>query len=146
MGFASLSQNKKGNRLNMSLRIPSLLFVLMTFFACNNVQSQTGDVFAAKVFYKKIQATPSAIVLDVRTPEEYQSGHLPDAINIDWNGEGFEKQVSTLDKSKPVFVYCHSGRRSTAAANQMRKNGFSKVYELEGGIVGWNEAGLPVSK
>lgn len=82
-------------------------------------------------------------MIDVRTPEEFAQGHLPMAENIDWNGRGFELQVGQYEKDRPVFVYCHSGSRSAAAAARMRKMGFTEVYELQGGIVKWRSAGLP---
>jgi thioredoxin 1 len=86
---------------------------------------------------------PLATVVDVRTPEEFTKGHLQNALNYNWNGSEFQKQVSTLDKSKPVFVYCLSGGRSSAAANQMRSDEFKKVYELSGGIMKWRAVNLP---
>jgi thioredoxin 1 len=86
---------------------------------------------------------PLATVVDVRTPEEFTKGHLQNALNYNWNGSEFQKQVSTLDKSKPVFVYCLSGGRSSAAANQMRSDEFKKVYELSGCIMKWRAVNLP---
>ena len=68
---------------------------------------------------------------------------MPNAKNIDWNGNDFQVQVSQLDKSKPVFVYCLSGGRSSSAAKQMRESGFKQVYELSGGIMKWRAADLP---
>jgi len=88
---------------------------------------------------------PDAAIIDVRTPQEFSDGHLIHATNMDWNGDRFEAQVSTLDKSKPVFVYCYSGGRSAAAAKKMRANGFTEVYELAGGFSKWRDAKLPVA-
>ncbi len=68
---------------------------------------------------------------------------MANAKNIDWNGDDFAKQIALLDKSKPVFVYCLSGGRSSAAAKQMRSDGFNEVYELNGGIMKWRGANLP---
>jgi len=113
--------------------------------ACSNLQSQgTGsNTLQATEFAQKIKELPGAPVVDVRTPEEFAKGHLPDAKNIDWNGNDFNTQIAQLDKSKPVFVYCLSGGRSGAAAKQMRESGFAQVYELAGGIMKWRGAGLP---
>ncbi|MCA6392817.1 MAG: rhodanese-like domain-containing protein [Cytophagales bacterium] len=69
--------------------------------------------------------------------------YLPNAFNYDWNGNEFDKQIAMLDKSKPVFVYCLSGSRSSSAANKMRSDGFKTVYELNGGIMKWRSANLP---
>ncbi|MBK7038550.1 MAG: rhodanese-like domain-containing protein [Bacteroidetes bacterium] len=97
-------------------------------------------------FEAKIKSEPTAPLIDVRTPEEYSQGHLQNAVNIDWNGNSFATQISTLDKSKPVYVYCLSGKRSGAAADKMRSDGFTEVYELAGGIKQWQADNLPVVK
>lgn len=117
---------------------------MIAFVSCSNAQS--NYVLHPKEFSAKLQQSNTASLIDVRTPEEYADGHLPNAINIDWSNDMFSKQVATLDKSKPVFVYCHSGRRSSAAAKAMRKAGFIEVYELQDGIVGWEEDKLPTTK
>ena len=69
---------------------------------------------------------------------------MDNARNIDWNADGFDANVSSLDKSKPVFVYCLSGGRSSAAAQKMHNLGFTNVYELEGGLMKWRAAGLTI--
>lgn len=105
--------------------------------------SQTQSSLSAKAFAEKLKALPEAPVIDVRTAGEFSSGHLQNAVNYDWNGSQFEAQIKTLDKSKPVFVYCLSGGRSAAAASKMRADGFSEVYELEGGMMKWRNENLP---
>jgi len=125
------------------------LFVLLAattfvFSSCTNGQTQNSNTnLSATEFAEKIKELPSSPVVDVRTPEEFSKGHLQNAKNYDWNGNDFQKQISTLDKSKPVFVYCLSGGRSSSAAKQMRSEGFKEVYELNGGIMKWRAAGLP---
>jgi thioredoxin 1 len=69
----------------------------------------------------------------VRTSDEFLGRHLQNAKNIDVGGGSFEQQIETLDKSKPVLVYCLSGGRSSSAASKMREAGFKEVYELDGG-------------
>ena len=124
-----------------------LTFITATsilFNSCSNGQTQTTNTnLSATEFSVKIKEMPTAPVLDVRTPEEFSKGHLQNALNYNWNGSDFQKQISTLDKSKPVFVYCLSGGRSSSAANQMRSDGFKEVYELKGGIMKWRAANLP---
>ena len=116
----------------------------IVFNSCTNGQSQGSETnLSATEFAQKIKDIPSAPSVDVRTPEEYSKGHLQNAKNIDWNGDDFDKQISTLDKTKPVFVYCLSGGRSSSAANKMRSYGFKEVYELKGGIMKWRGANLP---
>lgn len=107
-------------------------------------QSQpAGTSLAAADFSKELMARPDAVLLDVRTPEEFVKGHLPNALNIDWNADGFDAAVAALDHSNPVFIYCLSGARSAAAARKMRTDGFKSVTELKGGILKWRAANLP---
>ncbi|HYG51448.1 MAG TPA: rhodanese-like domain-containing protein, partial [Flavobacteriales bacterium] len=129
--------------MNKFLFVGFLLLVVLA--GCNNAR-QTETRLTPEKFSQKINTTGSTQVVDVRTPEEYLEGHLENALNIDWNGNAFHEHISKLDRDKPVFVYCRSGRRSGEAAEHMRKNGFKEVYELGGGIVKWVEAGLPQEK
>ncbi len=121
-----------------------LSVTIFAFSSCSSGQTQTTNSnLSATEFAEKIKELPSSPIVDVRTPEEFSKGHLQNAKNYDWNGSDFQKQVSTLDKSKPVFVYCLSGGRSSSAASQMRSDGFKEVYELSGGIMKWRAANLP---
>jgi len=121
-----------------------LVTLALILFNCNNGQTQNIETkLSANEFASKIKELPLAPVLDVRTLAEFSKGHLQNAKNFDWNGNDFEKQVALLDKTKPVFVYCLSGGRSSAAANKMRSDGFKEVYELNGGIMKWRGANLP---
>ncbi len=124
-----------------SLILPTLAFIL---FSCTNGQTQnTKTVLSANEFDSKIKELSSAMVIDVRTPEEFAKGHLPNAKNFDWKGNNFDQQIAMLSKEKPAFVYCLSGVRSTSAANKMRSEGFKEVYQLDGGILKWRGANLP---
>ncbi|MDO6472501.1 rhodanese-like domain-containing protein [Maribacter sp. 1_MG-2023] len=76
---------------------------------------------------------------DVRTPSEYNSGHIKNAINVDFfNGGNFNAYFEKVNKEKPVFVYCRSGARSQKAARKLLKMGFTQVYDLKGGYTSWN--------
>ena len=122
----------------------SIALIAILFNSCTNGQTQnTKTNLSATEFADKIKELPSATIIDVRTPDEFSKGHLANANNYDWNGNEFEKQIAPLDKSKPVFVYCLSGGRSSSAANKMRSEGFKTVYELDGGIMKWRGANLP---
>lgn len=90
-----------------------------------------------KAFRKKLAATPDAVVLDVRTPQEINKGYLKGAIFMDFYDSTFKQQVNNLDKDKPVFVYCAIGGRSWDAAQMMVDMGFKNVYDLKGGIIIW---------
>ncbi len=96
-------------------------------------------------FSKNMEKTEDKIILDVRTPEEFSAGHIKNAINVDWNGDDFDGGVSKLDKSKTVFVYCHSGRRSAAASSELKSLGFNKIQDLDGGMAAWSSANYAVT-
>ncbi len=85
-------------------------------------------------------------IVDVRTPPEFQAGHLEGAINVDFNSPDFADRVAKLPRDKPILLHCQSGRRSTAALPVFEKNGFARIYHLDGGFGAWASAGLPVVK
>jgi len=122
----------------------SIALAAILFNSCSN--GQTNGIktnLSATEFADKLKELPSPVIIDVRTPDEFSKGHLINALNYNWNGNEFDKQIAPLDKSKPVFVYCLSGGRSSSAANKMRSDGFKTVYELNGGIMKWRGANLP---
>ncbi len=111
--------------------------------ACNSNAQQTN--LSVPEFEKAI-AQSNIQLLDVRTPGEYQSGHLSNALLADWNNDKeFELRAKALDKSKPVYTYCLSGARSSAATDWLRQNGFT-AYNLTGGISAWKRADKPVEQ
>jgi phage shock protein E len=89
-------------------------------------------------FASSMKAHPKAILLDVRSAEEFESGHLPGALNIDIRAYDFPEQIETLDHNTAYFVYCRSGARSTAACKFMESKGFTEVVNLQGGILAWD--------
>ena len=97
-------------------------------------------------FQKKIAADSPAILLDVRTPQEYANGHLQNATAINFFDADFKEKVDKLDKNKPIYVYCAVGGRSAKACKILQESGFKNVYNLLGGWNGWNAAGLPSVK
>jgi len=87
---------------------------------------------------------PGFTILDVRTPEEFATGHLEGAVNIDFSDPGFSEAIAALDRDVPYVLYCRTGNRSAEAAALMRELSFAEVYEISGGIVEWVGAGFPV--
>ncbi len=83
-------------------------------------------------------------LIDVRTPDEYAEGYIEGAINIDFRDENFEERIAKVDKSKPVAVYCGRGGRSGKCSAYMKKAGFKKIYDLDGGITEWKFKGKKV--
>ncbi|MBL0743864.1 rhodanese-like domain-containing protein [Chryseolinea lacunae] len=95
------------------------------------------DVLEPEAFREKLATDPNAIVLDVRTPEEVAQGALPNAVNINFNAPDFQDKIATLDKSKPYYVYCKAGGRSSKAISYMKENGFKELHNLKGGYDAW---------
>ncbi|KGN99022.1 hypothetical protein HQ36_00650 [Porphyromonas gingivicanis] len=126
-------------------KILPLLIALLVF--CNKSFAQNGIKSLTPQEYKQaIQNDPSAIVLDVRQPQEYKMGHIKGAILINVLDEPlFEQEIKKLDKNKTYYLYCRSGKRSNKAALKMQKMGF-KVWELKGGIKSWTESKMPIEK
>lgn len=119
-----------------------LVIISFAFLSCQGQGTKESQTIDAKVFSTKIAATPNPQILDVRTPAEFSSDHIDKAVNIDWLGDSFVAGVEKLDKTKPVFVYCKSGGRSQSAVEKLEELGFTDVYQLQGGILKWDAAGL----
>jgi len=117
-----------------------LLCVALNAFAQSKFKNVGVDQF------DKLRQQTNTVVLDVRTPKEFAAGHLPGAVNIDWNADDFGKKVAALDKSKTYLVHCALGGRSAKASDKMTTLQFTDVYNLEGGIKAWEKAGKPVEK
>ena len=81
------------------------------------------------------------ILVDVRTVEEYDSGHIQDAINFDFYSESFQKQILSLNKNSSVILYCRTENRSTKTANYLKENGYKKITVLDGGVTSWVKNG-----
>ncbi len=92
----------------------------------------------SKEFETELKEKPEIVLIDCRTPAEFASGHLKNAINYNFNSGEFEDMIPQLEKEHNYFIYCRSGARSAAAANILINSGFSKVTNLLGGILGWN--------
>ena len=94
-------------------------------------------------FHAKTQES-GVVTIDVRTPDEFNAGHIAGAINIDVEASTFGREIAKLNKSTGYAVYCHSGRRSGIATEKMIKTKFLSVFNLTNGIQGWMSEGLPL--
>jgi rhodanese-related sulfurtransferase len=119
-----------------------------TLMAAEPAPSQSSDsvhhVDAREA--QKLMTDKSVVVLDIRTPQEFNQGRIAGAKNIDFLAPDFEQRIDTLDKSKSYLVHCASGGRSTHSLALFKKHSFQSVYHLDGGIKAWQKAGLPVDK
>lgn len=108
-----------------------LILFLIGIISCN---SNNKETIPSVNELEKIDFTDGEnVLLDVRSPEEFAEGHIPDAVNLDVNGDNFEKEISELDPSKTYYVYCHSGTRSTRACSKLEKAGFKNLVNLKDG-------------
>jgi L-ascorbate metabolism protein UlaG (beta-lactamase superfamily)/rhodanese-related sulfurtransferase len=138
MFFPYLYRLKQSNC--MKKLITNLLALLGLATACSQQGYENMDVnaFAAQI------TDPDVVLLDVRTADEFNEGHLQNAINVDVRDDGFiEKAKSTLPMGKTVAVYCKGGKRSANAAGMLAKEGY-KVVNLVGGITAWKDSGMPI--
>ena len=126
-------------------RLLSILILTVLGGACGHAQTAESRL-TARDFLKKIEQTPGAQVVDVRTPAEFKAGHIGEASNIDIRSSDFKRMASVLDKSKPVFVYCLSGGRSASAVKYFQEQGYTQVYEMPGGMMEWRNNDLPEVK
>lgn len=131
----------------MSRKIWILGVLILSLSACAPTQkqsSQGAEPLAAAQAQDLIQQKKALVLLDVRTPDEYQQGHLQGAQNLDFY-QDFGNKITGLDKNQEYLVYCAVGGRSAQAVEQMRAQGF-KVYDLKGGYKAWQAAGMPTTK
>ncbi len=94
-------------------------------------------------FSQKLQSLEDIQLVDVRTPEEFDAGTIENSVNMNFHGENFDQQLTTLDKNKPVMIYCQAGAeggRSGQTLAKLKEMGFQEVYELAGGYAGWSAA------
>jgi rhodanese-related sulfurtransferase len=119
-----------------------LIFTSLLLLAGCSSNAATVDLsvteFSAKV------AEAGVITLDVRTPGEFMGGFIKGAQNIDFQSGNFENEIVALDKNATYAVYCRSGNRSGQAVKVMHDAGFHNVYNLNGGVIDWTNAGLPL--
>lgn len=109
----------------------SLLF-LSSFFVVAQHSDREMSPSAAKI-------NSRSLLIDVRTPEEFKEGHLPNAVNIDWLSADFNRAFDSICKRKKIYVYCRSGKRSEKAAYRLDSLGFKRVVNLTGGYKAYEE-------
>jgi rhodanese-related sulfurtransferase len=121
-----------------------ILFVLcnaVLLLGTNCIESNTETIqLVTAEEMQSILDVEEAQLIDVRTPEEYEEIHILNAQNIDFYSPTFEEEISKLDKTKPVILYCRSGKRSAMCAEKLKEAGFEKIYDLEGGISKWQHS------
>jgi rhodanese-related sulfurtransferase len=113
----------------------TLIFILTILFSCNLSEKIINEITTAD--FKSLNSVEDIQLIDVRTIEEYNSGYIGGALNIDFYKSSFIDSINVLDKSKTTVIYCKSGNRSSKSALMMKSLGFKNVYNLKEGMNGW---------
>lgn len=121
-----------------------LLILVLTALVIGSKAQGNEDVHLLKPeeFKKKIEIFKNEQLLDVRRADEYAKGAIKGSLNFDFFSKEFSNQIATLDKSKPVMVYCAGGYRSGETAKKLAAMGFKEIYDLEGGFDVYSAKGL----
>lgn len=123
-----------------------LLFIITFAFSSCEAQQKKGLELVPPAKFEQAIASGKGQVVDVRTPKEYNAGHIKGAVNIHLYDNDFNQRIDKLDKKKTVYVYCKVGGRSSEAVEIMKSKGFQHIVELQGGTDAWTEAGKPLEK
>lgn len=118
-------------------------FILLVF-AISGFSQSPVNVDAQK--FNELIHAGNGVVLDVRTPQEYARGHIDGSTLINISDREFQSKIQLLQKDKPIYIYCLTGSRSRVAANYMAQTGFSKIYNLQAGILDWQRCGFTTVK
>lgn len=128
-----------------------MMVVAVLTAGCSNAQTAKKDGPILKdvsnvEFQQLMNSLDGALLLDVRTPEEWEEGHLEGAAHANYWGDekAFAEAMNSIPRNRPVLVYCAGGGRSGLTAKELVAAGHQEVYNLENGISGWEGAGLPV--
>ncbi len=122
----------------MNIRLILTIIISQFFLLTGSCQVADTNAVSNEQF-KQILMEKDAVILDVRTTEEFTSGHIEKALHMDvLQSETFKKQIASLPKDKTYLVYCRSGKRSATALDILKQSGFTNVKHLQQGIVGWD--------
>ncbi len=137
------------NRKIIITCMTSILFLAtLSFSAYANTHSFLKNISPSEsvALIENNKNNPEFKIIDVRTPAEFKAGHLQNADLLDFFSKSFAEEMNQLDKDKTYLIYCRSGNRSGKTLALMEKLGFRKVYNMSGGILGWNAERLPTVK
>ena len=116
------------------------IILSITFFGCKESSAQQSKLVEPEEMIEVLTSKDVHLV-DVRTAREFNQGFIENAINIDFSSPNFQAELEKLDSTKPIVVYCRSGRRSGISTNNLVKAGFTEIYDLKNGIINWQRQG-----
>ncbi|WP_157961048.1 rhodanese-like domain-containing protein [Lutibacter citreus] len=136
--------------MKIYLKLTILLFLVTVSLSCTNSQpkktvTQSGEINLVTPLEFKNKLENNTLI-DIRTPLEFKQGHIEGAVNINMYDKDFLEKVSIYKTSEPIFIYCRSGNRTSAASRKMAKIGFTEIYDLNGGITNWFKNKLKIVK
>ena len=117
----------------------SLIFI----FSCELLKSPEINIISESDFLE-IQDSDYTLI-DVRTQDEFDLGHIDSAINLDFYSETFQNDILSLPKNETIVLYCRTNNRSSKTANILKENGFKEISVLEGGITEWVKNGNDIN-
>lgn len=121
--------------------LSALLTLALMIGSLMTVEAQTNESGLVKPGrFERLMKKNNTVVIDVRTTEEFNSGHIPGALHLDVKQADFSEKIKSLDKSRKYLLYCRSGKRSQTALDTMAGQGFQNVHHLKGGILKWKGA------
>jgi rhodanese-related sulfurtransferase len=129
-----------------ALSVVALLFISHHAVKC---AAAAADLITVEQAHKALTGKSPPLLIDVRTKAEFESGHLKNARNVpleEFTSGGYEKKMGEVARDAPIIVYCRSGRRSGIAQGALVKDGFTDIKNVDGGILAWAEAELPIVK
>lgn len=129
---------------NVRVLLALVVVGTLALTACSSTTAASVETVPAQDAYSVLANNPNAVVLDIRTPEEFAGPRIAGAVNIDFYAADFADQIAALDRDVTYVVYCRSGNRSGQAQGVFEQLGFADVTDVGGGIVAWHEAGLPL--
>jgi len=142
-----------GRSLTMTISMRSLTVRLLFFVALllgtqvsAQVQRSGAEEHLDPLAFREAMGREGVQLVDVRTPHEHRTGHIEGNRNIDWTSPNFEQDFNVLDPHSPVLLYCRSGGRSEQALEYLLQLGFKDVRHLQGGVLSWQRAGLPLTE
>jgi len=130
--------------MRKALVLPFAMLVAATLTTACIGEDNTQQTIGASTLMQELQTSAAPVVLDVRSPEEYHSGHVPGAINIPHRQVGARLGELTAAKERGIVVYCEGGPRAEYAEQVLKNAGFEKVYHLEGDMAAWRMNRLPM--
>ncbi len=142
--FCIIDQDYKSNFMKRTLKTLSLIFFIALVSGSCGKGSNDGSTLVTPE--ELAQKQDNIVLIDVRTPAEFEQGHLENSVNINISDSSFEEEIGKLDRTQPVYVYCKVGGRSAKAASILQEMGFEEVYDLKGGIQNWERRGMKVVK